>query len=138
LNVDIQPELPPVRIDENAMTLVLMNLVDNAMKYGPESGAIGVTLRRAGEHVVLSVSDEGPGIRPEEQKKIFERFYRAKQTRGRPVRGSGIGLALVQHIVDAHGGRVTVQSDMGQGSVFSVFLPLGGAKEAPAVAAHVS
>jgi len=83
-----------------------------------------VRLRRAPGAVQLAVSDHGVGIAPEEQHRIFERFYRATAARTRNVRGSGIGLALVKHIAEAHGGRVEVESAVGRGSTFTVTLPV--------------
>jgi two-component system phosphate regulon sensor histidine kinase PhoR len=124
LRTEIEPRLPPVRMDEDAMTLVLLNLVDNAVKYGGDGGEVSVRLRRAPGAVALSVSDHGVGIAPEEQQRIFERFYRATAARTRNVRGSGIGLALVKHIAEAHGGRVEVESMVGRGSTFTVTLPV--------------
>jgi len=123
LRTDIQPGLPPVRMDENAMTLVLLNLVDNAVKYAAEGKEIDVRLYRTPGGLTLSVRDRGPGIPIEEQPRIFERFYRARTARDRNVRGSGIGLALVKHIVEAHGGRLAVESVPGQGATFTVALP---------------
>jgi two-component system phosphate regulon sensor histidine kinase PhoR len=124
LRTDIEPDLPPVRMDEDAMTLVLLNLVDNAVKYGGDGGEVSVRLRRAPGAVALTVSDRGAGIAPEEQRRIFERFYRAESARARNVRGSGIGLSLVKHIAEAHGGRVEVESTPGKGSTFTVFVPV--------------
>jgi two-component system phosphate regulon sensor histidine kinase PhoR len=123
LRTDVEPGLPVVRMDEDAMTLVLLNLVDNAVKYGGDGGEVSVTLGRAPGGVALTVRDRGTGIAPEEQPRIFERFYRAGSARARNVRGSGIGLALVKHIAEAHGGRVEVDSKPGQGATFTVFLP---------------
>jgi len=133
LTVELEPDLPKVRLDENAMTLVVLNLVDNAIKYGREGkdgGAIEVRVVRMGRDLALQVKDNGPGIRPEEQRKVFERFYRARQTRGRPIRGSGIGLALVRHIAEAHGGRVTLESEVGKGCTFTVTVPVELPQEA--------
>jgi two-component system phosphate regulon sensor histidine kinase PhoR len=124
LKTEIEPELPPVRMDEDAMTLVLLNLVDNAVKYAGDGGEVSVRLRRAPGAVALVVSDRGSGIALDEQVRIFERFYRAASARTRNVRGSGIGLALVKHIVEAHGGRVEVASVPGKGSTFTVFVPV--------------
>jgi len=129
LEVAIEPGLPAVRMDENEMTLVVLNLVDNAIKHAAEGGKVLVTLSRAPGFVTLAVRDYGPGIAAEEHGRVFERFYRAQRTRERNVRGSGIGLALVKHIAMAHGGRVTMQSpvtgspDPGQGSLFTIFVP---------------
>jgi signal transduction histidine kinase len=137
LRVRVDPDLPMVRMDENAITLVILNLVDNAIKYGAEGGAVEVTLDRVPGGVVLSVRDFGPGIPREEQTRIFDRFYRAQSARDRNVRGSGIGLSLVRHIAEAHGGRVVVESPVPApsgtegGSVFRVFLPAPVIEQAP-------
>jgi two-component system phosphate regulon sensor histidine kinase PhoR len=123
LRTEIERGLPLVRMDENAMTLVLLNLVDNAVKYAAEGKEIEVRLVRTPGGVTLSVKDRGPGIPADEQLRIFERFYRARTARDRNVRGSGIGLALVKHIVEAHGGRLAVISALGHGATFTVSLP---------------
>ncbi|MFT3693407.1 MAG: HAMP domain-containing sensor histidine kinase [Kofleriaceae bacterium] len=124
LESEIEDELPLVRIDANAFTLAVLNLVDNAIKYAADGKKIQLSLKREGERVVLAVKDFGPGIPLEEQDRIFERFYRAKGMRLKPIRGSGIGLALVQHIARAHGGDVTVTSEPGNGATFSLWLPI--------------
>jgi two-component system phosphate regulon sensor histidine kinase PhoR len=118
----IDDGLPQTLIDENAMTLLLLNLLENAVKYG--KGEIAVYLTRVGNDLRLVVGDQGPGIPWQEQRKIFERFYRAPQARVTNVRGSGIGLSLVKHIAEAHHGRVTVESEAGQGAAFIVDLPV--------------
>lgn len=130
LRTRIDLNLPPVRMDDNAMTLVMLNLVDNAIKYAADGGEVEVSAARIPGGVVLGVRDFGPGIAPDEQQRIFDRFYRARTARDRNVRGSGIGLSLVKHIADAHGGRVTVESPVraddgriGPGALFRVFLP---------------
>jgi len=123
LRTDIEDALPAVRMDEDAMTLVLLNLVDNAVKYAGEGGEVAVRLARAPGGVALSVRDRGPGISADDQHRIFERFYRATNARMRNVRGSGIGLSLVKHIAEAHGGRVTLTSAPGHGATFTVFVP---------------
>lgn len=124
INVEIEPELPLVKLDGNAFTLAVMNLVDNAIKYASEGKRIELDLRRDGERIVLTVRDFGPGIDPEEQEQIFERFYRARAVRLKPIRGSGIGLALVRHIARAHHGDVSVTSVPGKGSTFQLWLPI--------------
>ena len=129
LVVDIAQDLPVVRMDENEMTLVVLNLVDNAIKHAADGGKVHVSVSRAPGFVMLGVRDFGPGIARDEHPRVFERFYRSQSTREKNVRGSGIGLALVKHIAEAHGGRVTVQSpvidtpDNVQGSLFKVFIP---------------
>jgi two-component system phosphate regulon sensor histidine kinase PhoR len=123
LHLDIAEDLPPVRIDENAMTLLLLNLVDNAVKYAADGKELEVSLREDGDRVLLSVADRGPGIPADERDRVFERFYRARSVRGLPVRGSGIGLAIVKHIATAHGGDVKISATPGGGSTFTVWLP---------------
>lgn len=133
LTPTLDDDLPPVRLDANAFTLAVLNLIDNAIKYAAEGKRIELVLGRsrdvpAGseERLVLSVRDWGPGIDPDEHAHVFERFYRARAVRLKPIRGSGIGLALVQHIARAHGGDTEVQSRPGEGSTFSIWLPIGG------------
>jgi len=129
LEAEIEPDLPPVRLDANAFTLAVLNLIDNAIKYAVEGKRIALTLKRQGDRVVLSVRDWGPGIELEEHDRIFDRFYRARAIRLKPIRGSGIGLALVQHIARAHGGDATVESVPKQGATFSLWLPCHGKNE---------
>jgi two-component system phosphate regulon sensor histidine kinase PhoR len=131
LRTDIETGLPPVRMDEAAMTLVLLNLVDNAVKYAGDGGEVWVGLHRVPGGVSLAVRDRGAGIALEEQPRIFERFYRAGSARARNVRGSGIGLALVKHIAEAHGGRVEVESAPGKGATFTVFVPAAPVVKSP-------
>jgi two-component system phosphate regulon sensor histidine kinase PhoR len=124
LDAELERELPHVKLDANAFTLAVLNLIDNAIKYAADGKKIELRLRRADERIVLTVRDFGPGIEPEEHEHIFERFYRAKSVRLKPIRGSGIGLALVRHIARAHGGDVTVTSEAGRGSSFELWLPV--------------
>ncbi|MBV8756300.1 MAG: HAMP domain-containing histidine kinase [Deltaproteobacteria bacterium] len=124
LDAEIEPDLPQVKLDQNAFTLAVLNLIDNAIKYAAEGKKIELRLARAGDRIALRVRDWGPGIDPAEQEQIFERFYRARAVRLKPIRGSGIGLALVRHIAKAHGGDVTVTSAPGQGSTFELWLPV--------------
>jgi two-component system phosphate regulon sensor histidine kinase PhoR len=126
LSSTLDEDLPPVRLDANAFTLAALNLIDNAVKYAADGKQIELRLERRGDRAVLSVRDFGPGIAPDEHAHIFERFYRAQAVRLKPIRGSGIGLALVQHIARAHGGDTGVESQPGQGSTFSIWLPIGG------------
>jgi two-component system phosphate regulon sensor histidine kinase PhoR len=124
IEVEIEPELPNVQLDGNAFTLAVMNLIDNAIKYAADGKKVVVKLTKQGERIVLVVRDFGPGIAAEEQEQIFERFYRARAVRLKPIRGSGIGLALVRHIARAHGGDVSVTSVPGKGATFQLWLPI--------------
>lgn len=124
LSVEIAEELPPVRLDANAYTLAVLNLVDNAIKYAAEGKRIDVSLTRRDGWVELAVQDYGPGIEADELEHVFERFYRAKAVRLKPIRGSGIGLALVQHIARAHHGEALVESEVGKGTTFRLRVPV--------------
>src|SRR3989441_8092324 len=104
----------------------LANLVDNAIKYSRDRRAITVDAALADAGLAISVVDEGVGIPAEEQGRIFEKFYRVGRSETQGQRGSGVGLALVKHVAEAHGGRVTVESRPGAGSRFTLWLPLTG------------
>ncbi len=123
MDVKIADDLEPVRLDGNAYTLAVLNLIDNAIKYAADGKKLEVELRKEGNAIRFAVRDFGPGIAAEEQGAIFERFYRAKAVRLKPIRGSGIGLALVQHIARAHGGNVMVTSTPGEGATFAITIP---------------
>ena len=116
--------LPPVMIDPDAVGQALHNLLDNAVKYSADSREIVVRLERRGDDLVLSVQDHGVGIPRDEQSKIFDRFHRVSTSLLHEVKGSGLGLSIVRHIVEVHGGRITVQSEPGRGSTFSIHLPV--------------
>ena len=112
--------------DGLAVQLALTNLLDNALKHTPPSSVVTVTLETRDSLVLLSVADTGPGIPPEDHARIFERFYRRGSELRRETRGVGLGLALVKHLAEAHGGRVRVRSQVGQGATFTLELPLAG------------
>ncbi len=116
--------LPPARIDPGAIAQSLSNLLDNAVKYSNGRTDVTVSLRRDGDWIVVSVADQGIGIPRDEQRKIFDRFHRVSTGLVHDVKGSGLGLSIVRHIVDAHRGRVTVESRPGEGSTFSIQLPV--------------
>jgi two-component system, OmpR family, sensor kinase len=123
---------PPVVIgDENRLRQVLGNLLANAVTHTPAGTPIKVTLLTEGPYAVLAVSDEGPGMRPEDTARVFERFFRADPSRVRSSGGSGLGLSIVAALVAAHGGHVQVESTLGQGTTFTVRIPLMGAFPPP-------
>jgi signal transduction histidine kinase len=117
--------LPQAEIDRDAIGQALMNLIDNAVKYSEKAERKEVTVRlgERDNRIQISVQDHGIGIAPEEQKKIFEKFYRVSTGLVHDVKGSGLGLSLVKHIVEAHRGSVTVESAVGRGSTFTIALP---------------
>ena len=117
-------EVPPMRVDREAMARSLLNLVNNALKYSQDRKFIGVNLYRDNGSVKLEVVDQGIGIPHQEQQKIFEKFYRVGDPLVHNTKGSGLGLSLVRHIVHAHGGEVAVDSTPGQGSKFTIVLPV--------------
>ena len=124
LKVVVEPDLPMLLIDAEAMEQAILNLLTNAAKYSGESRDIRLHARRADSEVVVEVVDRGIGIDPSEHSRIFEKFYRTGNDATAHVAGTGLGLALVKHIVEAHSGRVDVQSSPGAGSTFSIRLPI--------------
>jgi signal transduction histidine kinase len=124
-----EAKLPLVRLDPDAIAQAFHNLLDNAVKYSGDSKEVIVHLAREGPAVTVAVQDFGVGIAPEEQRKVFERFHRVGTGLVHDVKGSGLGLSLVRHIVEAHGGSVEVTSKPGSGSIFTMRLPVGGREE---------
>jgi signal transduction histidine kinase len=122
-------DVPPMRVDREAISRSLLNLVNNALKYSQDRKFIAVNLYRENGAVKLEVVDHGIGIPDQEQHKIFEKFYRVGDPLVHNTKGSGLGLSLVRHIVQAHGGQVCVDSAPGRGSKFTITLPLNGAAE---------
>lgn len=108
--------------DKERLRQAIGNIIDNAIKYSQPQATITVTLKVQDDSAALSISDNGPGIEPEHLQRIFERFYRVDRTRSREVGGTGLGLAIVKHIIEAHGSKVTVQSELGEGATFSFNL----------------
>jgi signal transduction histidine kinase len=123
VELDLADNVPAVLGDELALRRVFQNLIDNAIKYGATGGWIKVGVRQTGSEVVITVADRGIGIAPADQARIFEPFYRAADVVAAQMQGAGLGLNLVQRIVVAHGGRVSVKSAPGAGSEFTVQLP---------------
>jgi signal transduction histidine kinase len=124
----IGDDLPPVNADRDAIAQAIINLINNAIKYNDgQDKFLGIDVsretRRGTHGVLISVSDRGIGIRPEDRNQLFTGFYRSADERVRQKRGAGLGLALVKHIADAHGGIVDVESRLVKGSTFRIFLP---------------
>ncbi len=124
LTLDLPPALPPVWADANRVAQVVTNLLSNAHKYTPAGGSIRVTVRAADGTVGVEVRDTGIGLSAEEQAQCFAKFFRAKDRRAQEAGGTGLGLAISRSLVELHGGHITVSSAPGQGSTFSVTLPV--------------
>jgi signal transduction histidine kinase len=136
VSIEFQQPLAPIpalSVDRDAIGQALVNLLDNAVKYSGEQTCIDVSIAASTFDVSIAVRDHGIGIPAAEQKKIFEKFYRAGSTLVHDVRGSGLGLSIVQHVVEAHGGHVEVSSTPGEGSTFTIVLPIVGAIHAPEI-----
>jgi two-component system sensor histidine kinase KdpD len=128
VRVSLAPDLPLLSVDPVLFEQVLVNLLENAAKYTPPGSVIDIEGRAEGGEVVVEVADRGPGIPSADQPRVFEKFYRGPNT---VVPGAGLGLAICRGIVEAHGGRIGVESRAGGGATFRVALPITGA--APAV-----
>ncbi|WP_077489291.1 sensor histidine kinase [Sinomonas mesophila] len=113
----------PVFGDPDLLTNALRNLIDNAIRYSPENTKVGIGVRHRDGLVSVSVTDVGEGLKPEDQERVFERFYRVDAARSRRTGGTGLGLSIVKHVVENHGGEVTVWSQLGKGSTFTIRLP---------------
>ena len=117
-------ELPRTLIDQEKVKLVLQNLLDNAIRYSPKGGVVSVEIQQRGDNLEVSVGDTGVGIPEREQKRVFQRFFRASNVRTLDTEGSGLGLYLLKNIVEAHGGKVWFQSEEGKGTTFYFTLPV--------------
>lgn len=125
LSLDLAPDLPQLRADTGRITQVLLNLMGNALQYTPPGGEVTVSARAERSKVTIAVQDNGIGIAPEHIPHIFERFYRVDKSRSRTGGGSGIGLTISKHLVEAHNGRLTAASPgLNQGSAFTITLPV--------------
>ena len=125
--IDLQFSAPSkislIHADRNSMEGIFTNLISNAIKYTPERGKVWVTLGEEGGFVKATVSDTGIGIKKEDLSRIFDKFYRVKTTETRQIVGTGLGLSIVKSIVDAHLGSISVESEVGEGTTFTVLFP---------------
>ena len=120
---NVPPDLPVLSGDREALTCALHNLLDNAVKYSGDSKKVWLDAEANNGELSIRVRDRGLGISEEDQKHIFEKFFRAQGEISQQVKGAGVGLSLVQHIVNAHGGSIEFESLAGQGSTFALHLP---------------
>jgi signal transduction histidine kinase len=132
LNFDVAPE-SPIRADESLLRRMILNLLDNAIKYTPDGGRVSVACRRADDEYVLTIADSGTGIPADLQPRIFERFFRADKARSRSENdggGAGLGLSISRWIAEAHRGRLELTGSDAQGSTFTAYLPAAPEKGA--------
>ncbi len=126
---DLPEGLPQVYADRDALADSLVDLLQNAFKYTGDDKRISISAEGSGNAVAIVVADNGPGIPGSDQKRIFDKFYRGKDPLERTIEGSGLGLSMVKHVVQAHGGRVGVKSELGKGAAFTVLLPASEARK---------
>ena len=126
---EIGQDIPVVLFDKDAVEGILINLFSNVIKFSNRTKRMEVRLKNTPEAIFLVVADQGIGIPPDELSNIFNRFYRVKGTTDFEARGSGLGLTLVKHVIDAHRWQIEVESTPGQGSVFSISIPLNANEE---------
>jgi signal transduction histidine kinase/tetratricopeptide (TPR) repeat protein len=124
VELELAGEYPPIRADREALGLALRNLLDNAVKYSPDCRTVSVEMARERNRLAIHVRDQGMGIPAAEQKEIFKRFVRGVGSRAASIQGTGIGLAMARHIVEAHDGEILLKSEPGRGSTFTILLPL--------------
>ncbi|ORJ57664.1 hybrid sensor histidine kinase/response regulator [Geothermobacter hydrogeniphilus] len=126
---DLPGDLPAVRVDREQISFCLRALLDNALKFTPDGGRVTLTATAGAKYIELSVTDNGPGIAPDQQQKIFEKFYQIDPDNTGQIRGFGLGLYYAREFLRAHGGRLEVRSRPGRGATFSLSLPLAPEKE---------
>ena len=133
ISVSVGGKLPEaLHGDPDLLMTALRNLIDNAIRYSPPNTTVGVGVRQRDGFAQISVTDQGPGISAEDQERVFERFYRVDGARSRQTGGTGLGLSIVKHVLANHGGEVTLWSQPGQGSTFTLRLPMMDEDPAPA------
>jgi signal transduction histidine kinase len=124
VELELAGEYPLIHADREALSLALRNLLDNAVKYSPDCRTVWVKMAREQDRLAIRVRDEGMGIPASEQKEIFKRFVRGTGSRAAHIQGTGIGLAMALHIIEAHDGEIRLESAPGKGSTFTILLPM--------------
>jgi signal transduction histidine kinase len=123
LSLETEPNLPESVFDADRIIQAVTNLISNGIKFTPTHGNVAVCVKREREELVVRVSDTGLGVPKDALPRIFDRFYRVNRP-GKEIKGTGLGLAIVKRIIDAHGGRIEVESEPAVGTIFTVFLPI--------------
>ena len=123
IHLEVPDDAPQWTLDHDRVSQVLLNLIDNALKYSEKDTNVYVRLYFSAERATIEIQDEGAGIKESELPKIFDRFYRVEESRATRFGGRGLGLSIAKHLVDAHGGDLSVTSVFGEGSKFTLALP---------------
>jgi two-component system phosphate regulon sensor histidine kinase PhoR len=123
IKVEALEHLPKILADKTQIMQVVCNLVDNAIKYNHPTGSVRISGQEQEKYVEINITDTGIGIPEDDLPRLFERFYRVDKARSRELGGTGLGLSIVKHIIQAHNGKVSVQSAVGKGSSFTISLP---------------
>jgi signal transduction histidine kinase len=134
LDVELEEEMEQVEVDATLIRQAIANLVDNALKYTSANGSVTIHAEQKDDFQIVQVKDNGLGIAPTDQARLFEKFYRARGRETLKIKGSGLGLAIVKSIVQQHGGRVSVESKLGEGSTFTIWFPIRQPEESETVA----
>jgi signal transduction histidine kinase len=121
---DVRENIDQIKADKDKLTQIFVNVLDNAVKFTPESGNVVIKTDEAGAYTVVSISDTGIGVPKDEIQRLGERFYRVDRSRSRDLGGTGLGLSIVKHLMIAHGGRMEIESQLGRGTKVSLFFPI--------------
>jgi len=124
VNNNVQENISCVWADRDRLTQILVNILDNAVKFTPESGSVFIDAEQKDKYTVLTITDTGIGVPKEEIRRLGERFYRVDRSRSRDLGGTGLGLSIVKHLMIAHGGKIEIESQLGRGTKVSLYFPL--------------
>jgi two-component system phosphate regulon sensor histidine kinase PhoR len=124
IHLSIPEQIPQILADETRISQVFLNLLDNAIKYTPNNGIVTISVEQKNKFVQISIKDTGIGIPEKDISRLFERFYRVDKARSRELGGTGLGLSIAKHIIQSHGGEISVQSEEGNGATFSLTVPI--------------
>ncbi len=123
INTSYEQNIPLIKVDQNEIERLMTNLVSNAIKYNKTGGTVCISVHKSAKYVEITVEDTGIGIKPNEKEKLFNEFYRAKNEFTKTISGTGLGLSIVKRILDYYQGNVTVESEYGKGTRFTIYLP---------------
>jgi signal transduction histidine kinase len=129
IDIEIRSDEVVAAVNQRDVAIAVRNVLDNAIRYTSDGGSIVVAVTIEGHHALISVTDSGEGIPTRDIDRVFERFYRVDSARSRATGGTGLGLAIVKHVAEGHGGTVSVESELGVGSTFTILLPLAAKGE---------